>query len=149
MKRLVIFLVLFGLVSGLYAQEYKYEEWQWQYHQAKSNLRASRVVLGVGIFTALFGGALALADKETIIIKEEQFLFGWQTVPAVTKEKFKPGYLIIMGGGLGISIFGGIYMQEAKQRVEYLEQMGIRKGYITASIQPEYKGVSISVRLSF
>jgi len=130
MRQLIIFLVLLGLVSGLFAQNYTYDQWLREYEKAESELRAGKTIQTVGILGSLVG-LIPIA------------------VNFANKKKTSPVYMGICLGGLGLSGIGFVINEKASKKIHNLKVLGHEKGYLSVSFQPEYKGASISIRLSF
>jgi len=130
MKRLVIFLFVFSLVSGLVAQNYTYDKWLREYEKAESELKAGKAIQTIGLVGSLLG-LVPIA------------------VNFANREKTRPLYMGIFLGGLGLSGIGYGVKEKASKKIHNLKVIGHEKGYLSASIQPEYKGASLSIRILF
>lgn len=125
MRQLILFVLIFCLANALFAQDYStYEIWKIDYEEAKTEYGTATVLSSAGLIVSITG---------FIVTVQGERLLG----------------NIIGLGGLGIGLAGFTKARKSKTRLEMLKAIGYKRGYLSASIQPEYKGASISISLSF
>lgn len=129
MKRLILMVVLLSLASGLYAQGYSYNQWRMEYTRAQASYSMGNALLIGGAVMGVVGSIAGLKGLDEGDQGTKFMVVG------------------IVGAVAGIS--GFVIKSQARTRIRYLERIGHRKGYLSASIQPEYKGASVTIRFSF